>query len=67
MRGAREKHDDDDMGMSGKLTLGLLIWKTTKGLVKLGAMVGAAVLGWRLVRGMLERSGSSTSETAAVA
>jgi hypothetical protein len=67
MRRTRDRHDDDDLGLGGKLTLGLFVWKATKGLVKLGAMVGAAVLGWRLVRGVLERQGSSTSETAAVA
>jgi hypothetical protein len=67
MRTRTERRDDDEMGIGAKLTLGLLLWKATKGVVKVGALAGAAVLGWRLVGRMFERSGASESETPAVA
>ena len=67
MRTQTEHRDDDEMGIGAKLTLGLLLWKTTKGVVKLGAMAGAAVLGWRLVSRMFDRSGASESQTPAIA
>ena len=66
MRTNTERRDDDEMGIGAKLTLGLLLWKATKGVVKIGALAGAAVLGWRLVSRMFDR-GASENEATAIA
>jgi hypothetical protein len=66
--GTKTDHrDDEEMGIGAKLTLGVFLWKMTKGVVKLGAMAGAAVLGWRLVSRMFDKTGSMESETPAIA
>ena len=67
MRTKTEHRDDEEMGLGAKLTLGLILWKVTKGIVKLGAMAGAAVLGWRVATRLVDRATSSGTETPAVA
>lgn len=62
----RSDHDDE-MGIGTKFTFGLVLWKTTKGLVKIGAMAGATVLGWQLVSRMFDRKGSAEVEPPVVA
>jgi hypothetical protein len=68
---AKTDRDDEEMGIGAKLTLGIFLWKMTKGVVKLGAMAGAAVLGWRLVSRMFDKTGTTAgatgSETPAIA
>lgn len=63
--GLEEDNLDNDrgMGIAAKLTLGVLLWSATKGLMKLGAMAGAALLGWKLVTRMLGRSPSTDAAT----
>ena len=60
-----EHRGDEEMGIGTKLTLGFVLWSITKGAVKLGAMAGAAVLGWRVVSRMFDRN--SETETGVVA
>ncbi|HSL11890.1 MAG TPA: hypothetical protein VLA82_11310 [Actinomycetota bacterium] len=67
MASKTDRRDDQDMGIGAKLTLGVVLWKFAKGLVKLGAMAGAAVLGWRMVSRMFDRQGTTDTETPAVA
>jgi hypothetical protein len=59
IRGPRPAADahapDEEIGVVGKLTIGILLVAALKGLVKLGAMAGAAFLGWKLGRSLLER------------
>ncbi len=43
MMGTRKK---DDGSLVGKLTLAMMVVKGLRGLVKLGALAGAAALGW---------------------
>ena len=62
-----EQRDDEEMGLGAKLTLGLILWKLTKGIVKLGAMAGAAVLGWRVATKLVDRATSGGTEAPAVA
>jgi hypothetical protein len=63
MRTETEHRDDDEMGIGAKLTLGLILWKVAKGVVKIGAMAGAAILGWRVATRMFDRATSSSSES----
>ncbi len=66
--GAKTDHrDDEEMGIGAKLTLGLILWKLTKGVVKIGAMAGAAVLGWRVATRLVDRATSGGTETPTVA
>lgn len=67
MASKTERRDDQDMGIGAKLTLGVMLWKAVKGVVKIGAMAGAAVLGWRMISKMFDRMGTSESQTPAVA
>jgi len=67
MASKTDRRDDQDMGIGAKLTLGVALWKTVKGVVKIGAMAGAAVLGWRMISKMFDRMGASESQTPAVA
>ena len=66
MRTKTGTRNDEEMGIGTKLTLGLLLWKLAKGGVKLGAMAGAAVLGWKLATRAFDRTASQT-ETPAIA
>lgn len=64
----KRSENDDEMGIGAKFTLGLVLWKVVKGVVKLGAMAGAAVLGWRLVSRMFDqRDSAAETETPAIA
>jgi hypothetical protein len=38
-----------------------------KGIVKIGAMAAAAILGWRMISKLFDRMGTSESETPAIA